>query len=86
LVDRANVALFDTQGKQIFGVLKITRAGNDYEAYWQAQPSGKLYLLVLNGTTQGALMSSGTHWTLPFPPGTVVGPLAITSCADLGSR
>lgn len=39
---------------------------------------------VLNGTHSASLMFRwDAHWTIPYPLGTVVGPLTVTTCPEV---
>lgn len=82
LSDREPVALFDQKGRRIFGSLSIVPFRQGYEAFWKPMSGSRELLIMLNGTQEAALIyPQNVHWLVPFPQGTVVGPLAITSCA-----
>jgi hypothetical protein len=86
LVDGAPVALFDHHGQRVFGSLSIVPFRQGYEAVWTPISGAPGYLLVLNGTGRASLMSRrDAHWTIPYPPGTVVGPLTIT-CSGFSGK
>ncbi|MEM5461164.1 hypothetical protein VSR69_41210 [Paraburkholderia phytofirmans] len=77
-------ALLDHKGRRIFGSISIVPFGQGYEAFWKPISGTGEYLVLLNGMHEASLVIARTmHWTLPYPLGTAVGPLAITSCADI---
>ncbi|MGP8434245.1 hypothetical protein ACT2FY_36375 [Paraburkholderia fungorum] len=82
LSDREPVAIFDQKGGRIFGSLSIVPFRQGYEAFWKPMSGSRELLIMLNGTQEAALIyPRNVHWLIPFPLGTVVGPLAIRSCA-----
>lgn len=84
LSDGEAAALFDHKGRRIFGSISIVQFGQGYEAFWRPISGTGEYLVLLNGMHEASLMIAGKmHWTLPYPLGTTVGPLAITSCAGI---
>ncbi|MDE1179830.1 hypothetical protein [Paraburkholderia sp.] len=87
LNDGEAIALYDAHGGRTFGTLALERFGSGYEAFWRPMSSDASYLLMLNGSDSAALTATTTrnrtHWTIPVPVGTVVGPLAITACAGV---
>ena len=84
LSDGEVAALFDHKGRRIFGSISIVPFGQGYEAFWKPTSGTGEYLVLLNGMHEASLMiARKTHWTLPYPLGSAVGPLAITSCAGV---
>lgn len=82
LSDREPVALFDQKGGRVFGSLSLVPFRQGYEAFWKPMSGSPELLIMLNGTQEAALIyPRSMHWLVPFPLGTVIGPLAITSCA-----
>lgn len=84
LSDREPVALFDQKGGRIFGSLSVVPFRQGYEAFWKPMSGSPQFLIMLNGKQKAALMyPRNMHWLVPYPLGTVVGPLVITSCAGV---
>lgn len=87
LIDGEPVAFFDLNDQRVFGALSIVRFGRGYEALWRPISGAPVYLLVLNGTHRASLMfRRDAHWTTPYPLGTVVGPLTVTSGSGVTGR
>lgn len=84
LVDGEQIVLSRSRGKKIFGTLRVHKYLFGYEAAWQPMGSRREYLIVMNGKQEATLTpTERMRWTIPYPLGTVVGPIEVTSCADV---
>lgn len=84
-LDGAQVALFDHHGQRVFGSLSIVPLRQGYEAVWTPISGPPGYLPVLNGAGRASLLSRReAHWAIPYPPGILVGPLAIACSGSFG--